>query len=52
MQNPANPANPATPDNPTPPWAWDEATWRGRVDQVRAGMTELPRVMAPTCALR
>jgi peptidoglycan-N-acetylglucosamine deacetylase len=34
MQNPANPANP---DNPTPPWAWDEATWRGRVDQVRAG---------------
>jgi hypothetical protein len=28
--------NPATPDNPTPPWAWDEATWRGRVDQVRA----------------
>ena len=32
MQNPAPPA-----DNAAPPWTWDEATWRGRVDQVRAG---------------
>jgi peptidoglycan/xylan/chitin deacetylase (PgdA/CDA1 family) len=37
-----NSANPATPDNPTPPWAWDEATWRGRVDQVRAGRSMKP----------
>ena len=34
--------NPATPENPTPPWAWDEATWRGRVDQVRAGRPMKP----------
>lgn len=24
-------------ETPPPPWAWDEATWRARVDQVRAG---------------
>jgi peptidoglycan/xylan/chitin deacetylase (PgdA/CDA1 family) len=35
--------DPGTPDeNPQPPWAWDEATWRGRVDQVRAGRPMKP----------
>jgi peptidoglycan/xylan/chitin deacetylase (PgdA/CDA1 family) len=30
--------NPATPTEKTaPPWTWDEAQWRGRVNQVRAG---------------
>ncbi|MFO1191390.1 MAG: polysaccharide deacetylase [Rhodoferax sp.] len=24
-------------ETPPPPWAWDEATWRARVNQVRAG---------------
>ena len=26
----------------TPPWQWDEPTWRGHVDQVRAGRSLAP----------
>ncbi|RZJ93879.1 MAG: polysaccharide deacetylase, partial [Novosphingobium sp.] len=25
------------------PWEWDEATWRGKVDKVRAGRSLKPK---------